>query len=393
MNAAQIVADARALQDRIVAWRRDFHMHPELGNEEVRTSGIVADELERLGIAVCRGVGTTGVIGDIDVAGAAGRILLRADMDALPVQETSGEPFASAVPGKAHLCGHDTHTAMLLGAANLLAGRRDRLKVNVRLMFQPSEERGPSGAVAMIDAGVLEGVDRAFAIHVFSAHQAGRWGLRAGPVMAAADLLRITAHGLGGHAATPEVCLDPVVASAQAIMALQTIMSRRVRPHDAGVLSLCTIHGGDAFNVIPETVEMSGTLRCHSEKTREQVKRLIREILDGVSTATGVTFDMDIGAGYPVTVNDETTIQDVRRIVDDLFGPDCVIEIDKKFGAEDFSYVLQQVPGAMVFLGVGNAGKGVTAAHHNPNFRVDEDVLWQGAAVSAEMALRFNPGE
>lgn len=390
MDAGELIKGAQALQDQIVAWRRDFHQNPELGFQEIRTSGIVADELERLGIAVRRNVGTTGVVGDIDVPGARGCMLLRADMDALPVQEESNEQYTSAVPGVSHLCGHDAHTAMLLGAARLLAANRKRLKAGVRLMFQPSEERTPGGAIKMMEEGLLDGVDEALGIHVFTAQQAGRWGLIPGAAMAATDAIRITVRGRGGHAATPEVCIDPVVAAAQAIMNLQTIMSRRIRPHDCGVLSLCTINGGDAFNVIPEVVEISGTVRTHSEKTRERVKRLMKDILHGVEAATGVTIDLSYDAGYPALVNDKAIIEKVRQRIVDLFGDESPEYIDKKFGGEDFSYVLEKVPGAMVYLGVGNVAKGISVAHHNPRFCIDEDVLWQGTALYAAMAMNHH---
>ncbi len=382
-----ILDDAKQLQEQIVAWRRDIHQHPELGFEEHRTAALAADEMQRLGISVRRNVGRTGVVGDIDLPGSTHRILLRADMDALPVQEASGEPFASVVDGKSHLCGHDAHVAMLMGAARLLAKHRDKLKSSVRLMFQPSEEAGPGGALAMIDDGVLDGVDAAFAIHVFTACQAGKWGLRAGPVMAAVDSLKIQIVGRGGHAATPEVCIDPIVAAAQAITSLQTIMSRRIRPLDAGVLSLCTIHGGDAFNVIPEAVTILGTLRSHSEAMRNQAKKLMREILQGVETSTGTRIDLTINDSYPVLVNDAATIERTRQLVGRLFGAEQAIDVDKKFGGEDFSYIAQQVPAAMAYLGVGNAQAGITAAHHNPGFRIDESVLWQGTALAAQMAL------
>lgn len=396
MNVTQLLERARALQDRIVAWRRDFHQHPELGFEETRTAGIVADELERLGIATRRGVGGksgTGVVGDIDVPGASKRILWRADMDALPVREASGEPFSSVNDGKAHLCGHDSHTAMLLGAATLLAELRDELPCSVRLMFQPSEERGPSGARAMIEDGVLDGVDRAMAVHVFTALRSGRWGLVEGPAMAAADVLSIRIVGRGGHAATPEVCIDPIVAAAQAVMNLQTIMSRRIRPHDCGVLSICQVHGGDAFNVIPDVVELTGTLRTHSEKARGQVHRAIEDILRGVEAATGATVELRIDAAYPATVNDAGVIDESRRKVVELFGDEALETIPKKFGSEDFSLVLEKVPGAMLFLGVGNAAKGITAAHHNPGFRIDEEVLWQGTAMEAATVLAYGAGD
>ncbi|MBN2582249.1 MAG: amidohydrolase [Planctomycetes bacterium] len=391
--SASIAQDAYALQDQVVAWRRDFHQHPELGFQESRTSGIVADELEQLGLTVRRNVGRTGVIGDIDVPGAKGRILLRADMDALPVQEASGEPFASQTAGCAHLCGHDAHVAMLLGAANLLARHKKDLKSSVRLMFQPSEESPPGGAAAMIDEGVLDGVDRAFAIHVFTAHESGVWGLLTGPVMAAADAIRIRVTGRGGHAATPELCVDPVVAAAQVITSLQTIMSRRIKPHDIGVLSLCMVHGGNAFNVIPDTVDLGGTLRTHSEKTKNRVVKLMRDILSGIETSYGVTIDMQFTHGYGAVINDATVIADTQTAVEHLFGPGHVTEVEKKFGGEDFCFLLDRVPGAMVFLGVGNVAKGITAAHHNPQFRIDEDVLWQGAALYTQMALNHHASD
>jgi carboxypeptidase Ss1 len=388
MSCQEVLSAARAMQDRIVAWRRDFHKHPELGFQETRTSGIVAEELERLGLKVRRHCPKTAVSADLVVPGAKDFFLLRADMDALPVQENSGEPFASVYAGKAHLCGHDSHVAMLLGAANVLTQMRHRLRTNVRFMFQPSEEATPGGAEAMIAEGVLDGVTEAFAIHVFTAQQAGRWGLVPGPVMAATDAIRFVIKGRGGHAATPEMCVDPIVAAAQLIMNLQTVMSRRVAPLDCGVLSLCKIAGGAVFNVIPETVEILGTLRTHSEKTRERVKQMVGDIVHGLELSTGVTVATSWDAGYPTTVNNPAVIERVRAAVADLFGPQSLEEIPKKFGGEDFSFLLQKVPGAMVFLGVANTAKGIGAAHHNPEFRIDEDVLWQGTALLAEMATR-----
>lgn len=386
MNKA-ILDEARVLSPRIIAWRRDFHQHPELGFEEKRTAGIVAAELERLGYKVRRGVGTTGVIADLDVPGSPGRMLLRADMDALPVQEATDDEFASVVPGVAHLCGHDAHVAMLLGAANLLAAHRKDLQSSVRLMFQPAEERPMGGATAMMAEGVLEGVDRAVAIHVFTAHEAGTWGLLAGPVMAAVDRLTIVIHGRGGHAATPELCVDPVVAAAQAIMNLQTIMSRRIKPLDAGVLSLCSIHGGEAFNVIPETVTIVGTLRAHSQAMRDRTKRYAREILSGIELGTGTRIELTFDDSYPVTVNNPQVIDDARRAVTELFGAATLVPQEKKFGGEDFSFLLEKVPGAMLFLGVGNVKKGASVSHHHPGFKIDEEVLWQGAALEAHLAL------
>ena len=388
-----ILDEARALQDQVVTWRRDFHQHPELGFEEVRTSAIVAQELERLGLKVSRNVARTGVLADLVVPGSKGCLLLRADMDALPVQESSDEPFVSVNRGVSHLCGHDSHVAMLLGAARLLVAHRGELRSSVRFMFQPSEEKGPGGAIEMIKEGCLEGVDRAFAIHVFASLEAGLWGLRIGPVMAAVDAIRIVIHGRGGHAATPEVCVDPVVGAAEAIMALHTIMSRRISPLEAGVLSLCTVHGGDAFNVIPETVEILGTLRSHSPAMRHRVKKAVEEILRGIELTAGVKTELEFQDSYPPTVNDAAFIEELRRHIGELFGPEQAVDIEKKFGGEDFSYVLEKVPGAMIFLGVGNARKGISAPHHNPSFRIDEEVLWQGPALLARVALAHHAGD
>jgi carboxypeptidase Ss1 len=276
---------------------------------------------------------------------------------------------------------------MLLGAAHLLVRHRDELSASVRLMFQPCEESCPSGAPAMIADGALDGVDAALAIHVWLDEQAGVWGVRSGTVLASVDRVTIAVHGRGGHAAMPERCADPVVAAAQAVMALQTVMSRRISPRSAGVLSLCSIHGGDAYNVIPERVAIVGTVRAHSESVRAEIKRLCGEICEGVARAAGVRIEVAFDGDYPVTVNDAGQTAKVRTAIQELFGSAAVKEHEKKFGGEDFSYVLQRVPGCMVFLGAANEAQGAAYPLHSPRFRIDEDVLWQGSALLAHVAL------
>jgi len=386
----RILSGARALQEKVVAWRRDFHEHPELGFHEQRTAGIVADAIEKMGYRVRRKVGGMGVTGDLDVPGANGRILLRADMDALPLPDLTGDPFASKNPGLCHACGHDAHTAMLLGAAHLLMEMRKELKTSVRLMFQHAEEANPGGAIQMIEDGCLDGVDCAFALHVHTQWEAGQWAIRPGPVFAAVDRVTIRVRGRGVHAASAHLGVDPMVSMAQIVLAVQTIMSRRIRPQDAGVLSLCAVHGGEAFNVIPDEITLVGTIRSHNEEARAEIKRYLREICEGVAKANGASAEVIIDASYPPTVNDPGVTGVVRSTVADLFGSDRLVEMEKEFGGEDFSYVLQKVPGAFAFLGCGNRAKGITAPGHSSLFRIDEDVLWQGIAMHAAMALRRN---
>jgi amidohydrolase len=239
----------------------------------------------------------------------------------------------------------------------------------------------------MIEDGALDGVDAALAIHMWVDERAGLWGVRSGPVMASVDRLTLTVHGRGGHAASPERCADPVVAAAQAVLALQTVMSRRIPPRLAGVLSLCSIHGGEAFNVIPDLVTIVGTLRTHDEAIRAEVKRLCGEICEGVARAADVRIEVVFDGAYPATVNDPTQTEKVRAAIRDLFGPAALKEHEKRFGGEDFSCVLQRVPGCIVFLGAANEAKGASHPLHSPRLRIDEDVLWQGSALHARLAF------
>ena len=385
-----ILKEAKALQEKVVAWRRDFHAHPEIGFHEERTPRIVAEELDRIGYRVRRGVGKFGVTGDLDVPGAKGRVLLRADMDALPLPDLTGDPFASQNPGVCHACGHDAHTAMLLGAAELLMARKKDLKTSVRLMFQHAEEANPGGAVGMVEDGCVEGVDAAFALHVATFYDSGKWALRPGPMLASVDRVTITVKGKGGHAADPDRAIDPMVISAQLILALQTVMSRRIRPHDVGVLSLCAVHGGTVFNIIPDSITLLGTIRTHSQAVRDKVKTLIHEICEGVARANGGAVDIVLDGSYPATINDPAMTEYLRSTAGALFGAATLVEMEKEFGGEDFSYVLEKVPGALVFLGCRNEEKKSTVPHHNSMFRIDEDVLWEGVAMYAALALRRN---
>jgi amidohydrolase len=379
-----------SLTPEIVAWRRDFHRHPELGFEEVRTSGIVAERLRGLGLdSVRTGVGRTGVVGVLKAAKAEGKpVLLRADMDALPVQEEPGREYGSTVPGKMHACGHDGHTAMLLGAATVLSGWRQALKRDVVFCFQPAEE-GQGGAEAMIREGFLAelGVGEAYGLHLWSLFPAGTIQVRPGPVMAAQDEFEATFHGRGGHGAAPHVCVDPVLAAAQGLVALQTIVARSVSPFEPAVVSVGSLHGGTAPNVIPDDATMRGTLRSFSEPTREILRRRVREVLEGIATASGCRLEFVLKPGFPAVVNHAASVDKVVASARGVVGPERVVTMEPMAAAEDFAYFLREVPGAFVFVGAGNVEKGITAPHHSPRFDIDETALPRGVELLCRLAL------
>ena len=374
----------------VVAWRRDFHRHPELGFEEVRTSGIVAERLLALGLdSVRTGVGGTGVVGVMKAAKAEGPpVLLRADMDALPVQEEPGREYGSTVPGKMHACGHDGHTAMLLGAAAVLAGWRSALKRDVVFCFQPAEE-GQGGAEAMIREGFLSelGVGEAYGLHLWSPFPVGTIQVRPGPVMAAQDEFEATFHGRGGHGAAPHVCLDPVLAAAKGLVALQSVVSRSVSPFEPAVVSVGSLHGGTAPNVIPDDATMRGTLRSFSETTRDILRRRVREVLEGVATTSGCRLEFLLKPGFPAVVNHPEAVEKVLAAARGVVGSERVVTMEPMAAAEDFAYFLREVPGAFVFVGAGNEAKGITAPHHSPRFDIDESALPRGVELLCRLAL------
>lgn len=372
--------EALKIKDQIIAWRRDFHMHPELGYEEDRTSKIVEEHLREWGYRIKR-VGT-GIIADIGEGEKT--IALRADMDALPIQEENDVPYKSKIPGKMHACGHDAHTAMLLGAAKIISQHRDELPNRVRLIFQPAEEGG-NGALRMIEGGALEGVNAIFGLHVWSELESGVIGIREGPFMAGVGRFDIEIFGKGGHGASPHETVDPIPIAAQTILAFQTIISRNLNPLESGVVSIGSVKAGEAFNVIPEKVYMTGTYRFFTSETKVLIEKRIREILNGITSANGASYELKIVEVGPPTVNDPKMAAYARESAQRLGLK--VREVPKTMGAEDFAFYLQRVPGTFIALGIKNEEKGITQPHHSPKFDVDEDVLPLGTALEVGLAF------
>jgi amidohydrolase len=386
---------ARRLQPRTVALRRALHRHPELGLTLPRTRDAVLAELADLPLQVHRGRSVSSVVAVLDGARPGSTVLLRADMDALPLQEDSGLAFASQVEGAMHACGHDTHVAMLATAARLLAGRREQLAGRVVLMFQPGEE-GFHGARHMIDEGLLDRhgpggrPDRAYALHVSATLPTGEVHTRPGPLMAAADVLRVRVTGRGGHASAPHDALDPVPATAAMVGALQTALTRRVDAQHAAVLTIAKIVAGTTNNVIPEFAVMEGTLRTLSEPVRTLLHDEIRRVCRHTALAYGCSAAVEIEPGYPVTVNDEAATRRVTEVAGAVLGRNRVATMPAPImGAEDFSYVLQKVPGALAFLGACPPRADPAAAPPNHSNRVvfDESAMPAGAALYAALAV------
>ncbi|MFZ1403242.1 MAG: amidohydrolase [Anaerolineae bacterium] len=386
---------ADAMLAQLIAWRRDFHQHPELGFQETRTSSIVAGHLNDLGIEVQQGVGRTGVVGIVDGAGDGPTVLLRFDMDALPIQEISDAPYRSQHAGVMHACGHDGHTAIGLGMATLLSRQRQRLFGRVKLIFQPAEE-GLGGAMAMIQDGVLQqpAPDYAFGLHLWNQLAFGQVAIQAGPLLAAADEFSLTIIGRGSHGAMPHEGIDAVVVAAQVVMALQTIVSRLVDPTETAVLTIGTIHGGQAFNVLAGDVTMTGTVRTFDANIRQQVWQGIETLVHGICQAYGATFALQqAGCAAPATVNDPRATATMRQAAQALADATQVTPIKPLMIAEDMSEFLQRVPGCFALLGAGPHPH----PHHNAGFDFDERALPVGVALLCETAALVlsqpvNPG-
>ncbi|MCS7055922.1 MAG: amidohydrolase [Thermoflexales bacterium] len=386
--------EAEAMRDRLIAVRRDLHQHPELAFQEVRTAGIVAERLAQLGYEVQTGVGQTGVVGVLEGGQTTARshtLLLRFDMDALPIQEAVDTPFKSRYDGKMHACGHDAHTAIGLGVAELLARHRGAWGGVAKFVFQPAEEI-VSGALAMIRDGVLENPkpDRVLSMHVWATEEVGTIGMTDGPTMAASGAYRIAVRGRGAHGAAPHLGADPVVAAAHIVTALQTIVARNLDPLDQGVVTVGSIHGGTAPNIIPDLVEMQGTIRAFKDETLQLLRARIRQIAESVALALGVEANVTFSeAGTPALVNDPAMAQIVRQTATELFGAARVRSDYRLMGAEDCAFFLQAAPGAYVFVGAGNRAKGMTEPHHSPRFQIDEDALPIAVALLTASAIRM----
>lgn len=369
------------------ALRREFHQYPELGFQERRTSRRVAEELERLGLEVHTGIAETGVVAVLRGQKESPRVLLRADMDALPVQEANDAPYASKHPGVMHACGHDGHMAMLLTAARLLTERRDAVPGTVIFLFQPAEE-GLGGAERMIQEGVLERFrpDMALALHLWNTKPVGFVGLAEGPTMAAADEFSIRLQGKGGHGAMPHLTHDPITAAGHLLVALQSLMAREVDPLDTAVLSVGRIQGGTAFNVIPETVELQGTLRTFRPETRRHIMARVETLAETVAAGFRCTAAVTWVERTPALVNHPAVTQRMREVVAQVW-PEAQIVEERTMGSEDMAFFLERVPGCYFFLGSANPEKGRNMPHHHPRFDFDEEVLPYGAALLAAGAV------
>ena len=388
MQTEQVVREAKEIQDWILERRRQLHRHPELMYEEVQTSRLVRETLDELGIVYRYPLAETGVVATLG-DGDGPCVALRADMDALPIHEEADVPFRSELDGKMHACGHDCHTAMLLGAARLLKSHEAEIRGTVKLIFQPAEEGG-AGGKRMSEEGALQGpdVERIFGLHVWPQLPVGTIGAREGVFLAAAGTLTITLRGTGGHAAMPHLAVDPVVTSAKIITELQTLVSRETDPLDSAVISITTIHGGRAYNVIPEVVELEGTIRALNMNMLQHLQTRVREVAEQVAIANRCTADVGFpGHDYPPTVNDGASWELAKRVAADALGAEHVHEIAPIMGGEDFAFYTERIPGCFVGLGVRNESQGAVFSVHHPKFKVDEDALALGTALHVGYAF------
>jgi amidohydrolase len=384
----EILKKAGGLKQKIVELRRDFHQHPELGLQEFDTAKKVEKILRGLGVETKLLLNGTGVRGYLKGSKPGKTVALRADIDALPIQEETGLSYQSQNKGIMHACGHDAHTAMLLGATMILSERKGELKGNVVFIFQPAEETG-GGAKAMIDERVLEGVDAIFAVHVYSSLPFGTLGYNPGPLLAAGDFFDVKITGKGGHGGLPQLAVDPIVIAANSISTLQTIISREIDPVESGVVSICKISGGDAYNVIPETATFGGTIRSHKPELRGFLPKRVKEILDGVTSAMRARCEFNLIGKFPATINDEAMTAFVVSVAKEILGEDKLQLMKPLMGSEDFSFYLQKIPGTFVFLGMENKEKGMIYPEHHPKFDIDEDILPTGTALHAAVALEY----
>ncbi|MGE4620062.1 MAG: amidohydrolase [Planctomycetota bacterium] len=371
--------------DEVIALQRDIHRHPEIGFDTIRTAALVADKLRAAGIETREKIGKTGVVGDLVVPGAKRCIAFRADMDALPMDEEIDLPHRSTIAGAAHMCGHDAHTSMLVGAATALAGIRDRLPCSIRFIFQPNEEALPGGAPAMIADGCLDGVDRIFGMHVWPVFDTGKIGIIEGPTMAQPDTFRIVITGKGGHAAAPHVCIDPILCGSQIISSAQHIVSRNIDPVRPCVVTFTQFHGGSADNVIPEKVELCGTIRSFEKEVGEDARRRLTEIAERIAAAHDCEAQVEIIEGYPVTFNDPDACEEARKSIS--------VEVPLSdegapvLGGEDFSYYGQKIPAAFLFLGNRDESQGIVHFCHHPRFQVDDAAMPIGVRTWIALAL------
>jgi amidohydrolase len=385
--------EAKSLFEYTQTLRRDFHIHPELGFKEFRTGAIVAKELEALGIEVTKGVGKTGVVGLLEGAKPGPTLLLRFDMDALPIVEETGAEYASQNNGVMHACGHDGHTAIGLTVAKMLNARRDQLAGTIKFCFQPSEEGNNGeevgGAEMMLRDGVLDSpkVDMTLALHLWNEKPLGWVGIAQGPVMAGADIFTVVITGRGGHGAIPDAAVDPIVAAANIVSALQSIVSRNVAPLETAVVSVTTIHGGTAFNVIPQEVTLEGTIRTFDNGVKQKVVERFEQIARGVGEGMGCHIEINIKRITPALVNNASMTAKVQETAQRLLPESDLDSEYQTMTAEDMAFVLEKVPGCFFFIGSNDKSRHLDYGHHHPKFDFDEEALVRGSALMAAAAM------
>ena len=379
-----IKPEVNSIKETLISTRRDFHMHPELGFKEIRTSKIIAEKLQSYGLTVETGIGKTGVVATLNRSFQGKTIALRADMDALPIQEVGELPYKSVNDGVMHACGHDGHISMLLGAAEILSKMKDQIQGTVKFIFQPAEEGG-GGAQYLIDDGVLDGVDEIYGAHLWNYQKYGTIGVKSGPIMAAADLFEIIIEGKGGHGATPHGTVDAIIVASQIIQSLQTIVSRNTNPLESAVVTIGKINGGYNFNVIADKVNLKGTTRAYTENNRQLIKTRMNELLDGIGSAFNAKIILNYEDGYPPVINNDDCASKLlvaaTKIVGEGAGDPYL-----SMGGEDFSYFLNQIPGCFFFIGASPKDrKPLSTPHHCSHFDIDEDALLVGTNTFVQL--------
>ena len=375
------------LKDTIINTRRDFHKHPELSFKEFRTSKIVAEKLNNFGIETKKNIGKTGVVGILKGEKNGPTIALRADMDALPIQETNELSYKSVNKGVMHACGHDAHTAMLLGAAEALSKMRHEIKGEIRFIFQPAEE-GFGGAKYMIRDGAIDNVDEIYGMHVWNYQKSGTVGIQSGPVMAAADIFTIEINGIGGHGAAPQGTVDSIVVASHLIQSLQTIVSRNTNPLESTVVTVGQINGGYNFNIIADKVTLNGTARSYTNNNKTIIKKRMKEIINGVEKMYNAKIKLNYKDGYPPLINNDTATENVRNAAKKIVGGN-VIKPYLSMGGEDFSYYTNKVPGCFFFLGTSPKDRPpMSTPQHCSHFDIDEEAMLIGSSIFVELACK-----
>jgi amidohydrolase len=381
---------AEVIYPEIVAMRRKLHAHPELAFEEVKTAAMVCAELDRLQIPYQHSVAKTGVVGIIEGESSGPVTALRADMDALPIQEENSADYCSQIPGKMHACGHDFHTASLLGTARILSENKHLIKGKIKLIFQPSEEKLPGGASVMIQEGVLRNpeVQSILGQHVMPYLDAGQIGIRSGRYMASTDEIYLHIHGKGGHGAQPHTTIDPVMVMAQVLVSLQQVVSRAADPRMPSVLSFGKVQAAGATNIIPEKVYLEGTFRTYDEAWRSKAHTLVQDITHNIASAFGAKAELEIRRGYPVLYNDPDLSSKMREAIVAFAGADRVVDLDLWTAAEDFAWYTQEIPGCFYRIGTRNESRGIIHGLHTPQFDVEEEALKTSTGLMAWLALQ-----